>query len=320
MFEALAQAVDGNDGVLGYDLLNEPWPGTVWDPCVNDPAGCPVQDRALDAYAARMTTAIRRHDPSRLIFGEPYVLFNFGTARTNVGLPGGDAASGLSYHLYPIDVAHEPEVQRLAIEWSERTGGALLNTEFGAITDPVAVDRLVNELDSSLVPWIWWTYDENVIRDLGEPPVEANLRTGVVDALVRPHPLAVAGTPVSQSYTLADRVLRTSWTTGRSDGGGFDPGTETSFQVAPRTYPAGYRVEVTGGRVTSPAGAARLTVAADGGAARVTVKLWPADRPEPPDPAPPTSGPGPTSTSTTAPLPPRAPAASPIAAKARFTG
>jgi endoglycosylceramidase len=319
MFEALAEGLGENEGVLGYDLLNEPWPGTVWDPCVNAPTGCPTQDRALDAFAARMTTAIRRHDPDRLIFGEPYVLFNFGTARTNVGLPGGDPASGLSYHLYTLDVAQEPEVQRFAIEWSERTGGALLNTEFGAVTDPVAVDRLVNELDGSLVPWIWWTYDENVIRDLGEPPVEANLHTEVVDALVRPHPLAVAGTPTSHAFTVADRVLRASWTTGRSDGGAFAPGTETTFQVAPRTYPVGYRVKVTGGRVTSPADAARLTVVADGGAAQVSVKLWPADQPEPPDPTPPTSAPAPTAP-TTVPLPPRAPAASPIAAKAKFTG
>lgn len=44
---------------------------------------------ALDAYHARMTAAIRTQDPNALVFGEPYVLFNFGSAPTTVGLPGG---------------------------------------------------------------------------------------------------------------------------------------------------------------------------------------------------------------------------------------
>lgn len=314
MFEALAQELDGNDGVLGYDLINEPWPGTVWDVCVNDPAGCPTQDRALDAYAARMTTAIRRHDPDRLIFGEPYVLFNFGQSATNVGLPGADPKSGLSYHLYALDEAAERQVQRFALQWSERTGGALLNTEFGATNDPVAIDRQVRELDGTLMPWIWWAYNENVVRDLDEAPVEANLRGEVVDTLVRPHASAVAGTPVSSSYTLADRVLRFTYSTARTDGGTFVPGAETSFRTAPRTYPKGYRVKVTGGRVTSAADAAELTVVADAGAAQVTVKVWPADQAEPPDPTVPT-----TTTSTPAPARP-APAANPIKARASFTG
>jgi len=317
MFEALAQALDGREGVLGYDLINEPWPGTVWDVCVNDPAGCPTQDRALDAYAARMTTAIRRHDPDRLIFGEPYVLFNFGQSATNVGLPGGDPKSGLSYHLYALDEAAERQVQQFALQWSERTGGALLNTEFGATNDPAAIDRQVNELDRTLMPWIWWAYNENVVRDLDEAPVEANLRGEVVDTLVRPHASAVAGTPVSSSYTLADRVLRFTHSTGRAGGGTFAPGTETSFETAPRTYPKGYKVKVTGGRVTSAADAAELTVVADGGAAQVTVKLWPADQAEPPDPTVPTTST--TTTSTTAPTRP-APAATPIKGRASFTG
>jgi endoglycosylceramidase len=316
MFEALAQSLGDNDGVLGYDLLNEPWPGTVWDVCLNDPAGCPAQDQALDAYHARMTTAIRRHDPSRLIFGEPYVLFNFGQSATNVGLPGGDPASGLSYHLYALDEAAERQVQRFAVEWSERTGGALLNTEFGATKDPVAIDRQVNELDGALVPWIWWAYDEDIVRDLDEPPAEGNLHTEVIDTLVRPHASAVAGTPVSSSYAVADRVMRFTYSTARSDGGTFAPGTVTSFQTAPRTYPKGYRVKVTGGRVTSAANAAQLTVLADGGAAQVTVKLWPADQAEPPDPTVPTTV---TTTSTTAPARPASPA-KPIKARASFTG
>lgn len=48
-----------------------------------------------------MTGAIRNAGAEQLVFGEPWVLFNFGEPDTNIALPGGDANSGLSFHVYP---------------------------------------------------------------------------------------------------------------------------------------------------------------------------------------------------------------------------
>ncbi len=282
MMTALAKTVGNNPGVLGYDLLNEPWPGTVWQPCATDPAGCPDQDEALDGYYARMAGAIRTQDPSRLLLGEPYVLFNFGMAPTTITLPGNDPASGMSYHLYPADPALEPAVQDFAIQWADRTCGAIVNTEFGATSDVIAIDREVNELDGSLVPWIWWAYNENFAGDMSKPIGETPINEPVVDTLVRPHPRAVAGTPLLHSFDVASRVLRFSYSTARADGGSWPDGSVTEFQVAARTYPEGYQVRVTGGTVTSAPNAQVLTVAADAGAADVSVTIWPAGQPEPP--------------------------------------
>lgn len=309
MFSELARRLRSNSGVMGYDLLNEPWPGTVWEPCVNDPAGCPAQDVALDGYHARMTSAIRAEDPTTLIFGEPYVLFNFGSAPTNVELPGDDPASGLSYHVYAVDPATEPAVVAFAEDWSDRTGGAVLNTEFGATRDVAAIDRQVDLLDGALVPWMWWAYNENFVEDMSRPPTEDNLVGPIVDALVRPHPRAVAGTPIDLAYDLDQRVLRFRYSGDSVGGDPFGAGAVTELQVAARTYPAGYRVEVTGGTVTSAPDATLLTVAADG-RGEVFVKLWPADQPEPSDEVP-----GPE-----APSGPATPPAEPIAAPASFTG
>lgn len=282
MFTALAERLAGHPGLMGYDLLNEPWPGTTWEPCATDPAGCPEQDKALDAYHERMTTAIRAEDPETMIFGEPYVLFNFGQAPTTVSLPGDDPASGLSYHVYTTDPADDPNVVDFADEWSRATGGALAVTEFGATADTDAIDRQVNLFDGSLTPWMFWAYNENFIKDTGRPPSPDNVAGPVVDTLVRPHPRLVAGTPTKLSYERSDRALRFGYDPAPVGGGTFAPDTTTEIQVAPRTYPEGYHVTVTGGEVTSDPGAALLTVVADG-SAPVLVKVWPVGQPEPSD-------------------------------------
>ena len=336
MFDALASRFNGDPGVIGYDLINEPWPGTTWQPCIEPPGGCPGQDQALDGYQARMAAAIRAQDPDHLLFGEPYVLFNFGQAPTNVTLPGDDTNSGLSYHLYTTDPAFEPAVQEYALDWSQRTGGAVFNTEFGATGDVAAIDRQIAELDGSLVPWIWWAYNEHVSADLERPAGDDNIDTAVVGALVRPHPRAVAGTPTADAYDTQGRVLRFSYSTTRPGGGSHPGATPTVLQVAPRSYPGGYSAKVTGGTVTSAPGAAQLTVENDPGATDVFVKVWPADQPEPPDQlsttAPPTttpptttppavapSGPGPVPVPAQPPPPGSSPAAA-VAYRPGYTG
>ena len=123
-----------------------------------------------------MTTAIRAAGPHHLLFPEPYVLFNFGSAPTNISLPGGDANSGMSWHMYTLDVAKEPSVIAFADAWSAQTGGALLNTEFGAVTDPPTIDRMVGELDDALAAVdLVVVRERDRTKDLHQPPTEDNL-------------------------------------------------------------------------------------------------------------------------------------------------
>ncbi len=276
MWKALAGAVGSNPGVIGYDLLNEPWPGTTWQDCIT-PAGCPVQDQALDAFHAKMTAAIRSEDPDHLVFGEPYVLFNFGQGPTHITPPGNDPESGMAWHMYTTDPSLEPDVIDYAEQWSDATGGALLNTEFGAVSDPDDIDRMTGELDNALMPWIWWAYNEEILADPHQPPTDANLvNLDTVGAIVRPHPVAVAGTPRALNYDPSTHELTFAYSTDRVGGGSFPDGTDTSFALPDRSYPDGYAVAVSGGHITSAPGADHLTVVADPGSECVSVAVTPA--------------------------------------------
>jgi endoglycosylceramidase len=263
MFGALAERFGDNPWVLGYDVFNEPWPGVVWSPCITPPDGCPALDRAsLDPLYAQVTRAVRAHDPDGLVLGEPFVLFNFGLAPTSIGLPGGDPAAGMSFHMYTVDPAAEPQVVGHALDWSARTGGALVATEWGATADPMAITRQADLLDRAMIPWMYWAYD--------------SLTPAVVPSVVRPHPIALAGTPTAFSYDAAARVLDVSWDATRASGTGRFPAVAvTSISTPAVTYPDGYTVVAAGARVTSAPCAATLTLVRRPLARSVSVRVTP---------------------------------------------
>ena len=126
--------------VLGYELLNEPWPGTTWAQCVN-PQGCPFFDALLTQFNKRSVAAIRQADPTTLVWYEPNVLFNSG-ADTRLGNVG-DSHAGFAFHdyclaasgdNYPRDacIASDNMVFANALKRAAATGDALALTEFGA--------------------------------------------------------------------------------------------------------------------------------------------------------------------------------------------
>ena len=68
-------------GVQGFDLFNEPFPGSQWPDCLN-PLGCPVWDQTLTAFSQRVIDAIRTVDSRTTIYYEPHLFFNDGVRRT----------------------------------------------------------------------------------------------------------------------------------------------------------------------------------------------------------------------------------------------
>ena len=276
MFSALATQLAGEPYVLGYDLLNEPWPGTTWSACLNAPSGCPSLDNGELAPAyAKAVAAIRGAGDEHLVFGEPFVLFNYGTSTTSMPLPGGDPNGGMSFHVYPLSPNQAPDVIGNAVSWSSTTGGALLNTEWGATVSPLTLAPESIALDEALVPWIFWSFCCELVPSLQQAPGGSNLVASTASVLVQPYPLAVAGTPQQLTVDPSAGTLSFTWSTAPAAGPPFPTGTVTTIVAPALAYPGGYSATVTSGWITSAPCAPLLTVSAMPGAATVTVEVQP---------------------------------------------
>jgi hypothetical protein len=84
----------------------------------------------------------------------------------------------------------------------------------------------------------------------------------------------VAGTPTQSSFDRKSKNFRLSYAVRRADGAGFFGRDACTEIIVPRVqYPSGYKVAVSGARVTSRAGAGTLTLRATGDTPQITVRI-----------------------------------------------
>jgi endoglycosylceramidase len=283
-----------NRNVMGYDLLNEPWPGAAWQDCVN-PTGCPASDVKLAAFTRKTLAAIRRVDTRHLVFYEPWVLFNFGSG-TTIG-PFGDSKMVMSFHDYCLSAGANDSNEGCdnvddmvfdhADQQAQRTRDGLLMTEFGATRAPDILTAMVQRADRHKVGWEEWHYcgcadpttsgpgdKQALVIDPAKPPRGKNIDAGRLAILTRPHPEAVSGTPLSFGFDGAARVFTLTYSTRRASGhGSTRPGSLTEILVPRRVYRHGYVARVSGGRVRSRRNALTLLIAQRQGARTVRVVL-----------------------------------------------
>jgi endoglycosylceramidase len=292
----VAKRFRGDHAVLGYDIFNEPWPGTGWQTCF-PPAGCPSMDQSLLApFSHRIIAAIHRVDPRHLAFYEPWQPFSE-SAPTYIGSPG-DAESGFSYHVYCAAALGAPETAptRAACDTAERgattdgvkqatkTGDALLLTEFGATTDTSELQSVESFADANNVPWLEWAYcacgdptgsgdAEALVYNPNRAPQKSNVDHTTLSWLDEPYPLTTAGTPLGYGFDHATAVFRYRYSTTSPVTGHARRG-DTVIYTSPLHYPHGYRVVVHGARVLERHGG-RLVIRSRRSAHMVTVTLRP---------------------------------------------
>jgi endoglycosylceramidase len=291
----VASRFRGNRSVLGYELLNEPFPGTAWEQCIN-PSGCPAFDAELAALYHRVAAAIRLVDPRTLIWYEPNVMFNNGVATHVGGL--GDPSAGFAFHDYCLTEPHtgasgcstfDDMVFANALAHVGQTHEALMMTEFGSTTDVPYLQDMLQRADRDMVPWLEWSYcacrsptdtgEPGIVADPHKPPAGSNLIIGTLRALVEPYPQVVAGTPSSWSFDPATRTFNLKYSTARASGRRrFGAGSLSEIVAPELVYGGRYGVRATGAAIVSRRGAGVLVLAACRGARTIGVTVSPSGR------------------------------------------
>jgi endoglycosylceramidase len=277
--QATAERFAKAPNVLGYEAINEPFPGADYDPCLAADGCAELEAERIGPFAERFEAAVRSASDDQLVWIEPFVLFNFGQGPTS--LPGTEGDRLLAGHVYALDAAGEEAVVGYLAEARQRDAKPVLITEFGASLDPAFLERHVEVFDEAMVPWIFWAYNEHIVTEREEDAsVEGVVDLDALRALVRPYPSAVAGVPTGWDFDPGTSAFELAFDAGRLDGSAFEPGTETEVQVPSLAYPDGYEVVVEGGTVTSEPCAAVLTIATDEGATSVSVDVMAASGPD----------------------------------------
>jgi endoglycosylceramidase len=194
--------------ILGWELMNEPFPSSIH-----------TTDKLLTDFTQRLVNAVRKADPNRMIWYEPWVTFDEGTP-TFMGQINDQSPRriGFAFHNYGKGPFFET-VWHNAREHSGKYGDALLATEFGnAKPKPVEIVIQMDSADKAMMPVIYWTYsnrtpyviefageiisssEQGVVYDPALPLRGVNVNHDVLEALCRPYPMSVGGTPKSWVY------------------------------------------------------------------------------------------------------------------------
>lgn len=196
--------------VLGYDLFNEPWPGTEYPTCAT-PAGCPGFDAAvLQPAMERLARAVHAGDPDGLAMVEPHLLFNLGVptylgaSYAATGVPEGVAPLGASYHdqcitravinpasgyvpqvtdptselLKPGCSVSDGLVMDRGLELGERVGGPAIMTELQPTSseDVGGIECMIEKAEARMAGYTYglsWSpraSGSTELRDMFEPP------------------------------------------------------------------------------------------------------------------------------------------------------
>jgi len=283
----VAQRFEGEPYLMGYDLFNEPWPGSDWPTCANVD-GCPAfEQNKLAPMQQKSIDAIRQVDRNGMVWYEPVVISQFGTKYHHPDT--GDPHAGMSFHVYclgeaigdiPIPGVVDTSCEALeemsiknAIERANLNGDTLLLSEFGATAEPETIRRMVERADRHMVSWQWWHYcgcddpttagpgdEQAIVSDPSKPPAGDNVFGDKLALIERPYPQVVAGTPTGWSFDSASKVFELEYSTTAPSGRRLRGRVKTAVYLPQTHYPGGYRVVVQGANVRSNPGSDLLVL------------------------------------------------------------
>eukprot|EP01138_Halocafeteria_seosinensis_P007281 gb/GECG01007444.1/.p1 GENE.gb/GECG01007444.1/~~gb/GECG01007444.1/.p1 ORF type:complete len:562 (+),score=47.45 gb/GECG01007444.1/:1-1686(+) len=218
----VAAAMNASEYVLGYELLNEPWPSNIYkDPLFPLIPGLADKQNLAPLYD-QLYTAIRRNDPNHIVFYEPTITES--SLLQSPGFkhgPGGfedNDKQAYAYHMYCLGVNKTGNVgnatvcdAQLNYNWeiarnaTQRLGGGHFITEFGAVGQAPASIQTMNTLldlaDTALESWSYWTFKHFADYTTQDPASETlyhdngTLQMEKLKTLSRTYAQKIAGIP-----------------------------------------------------------------------------------------------------------------------------
>ncbi len=266
VFRAVAQRFSGTVNILGYEIMNEPYPGT-YNLFTTD-----FEIRALVPFYEKVARAIRAADAVHTIAFEPSavranILHDYDTGISSTTFPKDFGGLVFVPHYYPLSFGSSigntdissltstiPSIVRVSAAMKTPYIIGEMGLDHNEDNSAAYMTALLNELDSELGSWMFWAYGDAFANNgtglelLG--PTGANAFP-IMDVLTRPYPLLTAGTPMSIQYPLTSDPASFSTTTFtytyREDGIGH--GTTELF--LPRIhFPDGFTVTTSDGSVS----------------------------------------------------------------------
>jgi len=256
---AVATRFKDHPAVIGYDILNEPSPGSALS--LGDIADTPSDGTAaefdrtkLTRFYQRMVNAIREVDGEGWIFYEPRVAAPANGQPSFIGKledpREGPPRIVYAPHLYSVQMefadSFNPNTDATLANWEsnrnielEAQQSPLLIGEWGFDPNWENAELFMRELldmsDRMMASWTYWSYDPGgwgiwQRNEQGEVVEREN-----ANALMRPYPQRVAGIPRSFSYDPDTRVFTLA----------FDPSPSAALPTeiylpATRHYPDGW--------------------------------------------------------------------------------
>ncbi|MFN7955775.1 MAG: cellulase family glycosylhydrolase [bacterium] len=273
----VARTFADEDGVLGYDVMNEPWTTAAWF--------VPQESATTEPFYRRIIPAIREVDPAHTVFWA-LALPGVVGIDSDLGVLGYDDLA-LSFHVYCATSiflrvyldgycaeATAPAFDKSRAARDRQASGWLL-TEFGASDFVADIARHADVADQNLVGWTHWAWkryddptgdaDEGIVtNDTG--PIAYQPKIAVLE---RTYARAVAGVPTTMRFDSSSGAFDLAYTV--------DPTVRGPTEIwlpLERHYASGYALAVEGGagRV-SPREPHLLEIESDPSATEVRVTI-----------------------------------------------
>lgn len=285
MWAHVANFFKDEPGIMGYDLLNEPWPGSRYPACYVTGGDCLDARTNLDKVHDKAAQSITSVDPQAVVFYEPLSIWNQGF-NTNPAPPNVEKR-GLSWHVYCTSNAIANSYTGCdfpdglafnnADNHAAQHNSALLLSEFGATDDPATLNGVLSKAREHLVGWQYWSYcgcddpttqnqrQQGIVADPKVPgPVTADaVNQEKLAILAAPHLRATAGTPLSVQWNPETKQFKARWSATLPNGNNAR-GMITEIAIPKVNFPSGYTVSVQGGNVISEPNADRLLIESTG--------------------------------------------------------